>query len=654
MNDINAYDTLTWNDGNGLEPIGNNLNRFAGSLNGNNFVIINLYINRSDTNNVGLFGFINANGQIYDLGLVDVNIMGYNSVGGLAGYILGDLNNVYSTGYIYGNDSVGGLVGTNSNSIINSYFSGTVIGEVYVGGLVGENLGVVSSSYSDVNVNGYRIIGGLVGYTSANIIDCYSIGDVNGDNTIGGLVGNLGGDANIINSYSVSSVTGNSFVGGLIGFIELGNTYTSFYDTNISNLDDNDGRGYPKTTIEMQTRSTFSNADWDFSIWGINSNDNNSYPFLRWQGYTTVDLSPTDIVVTPTTAGTSTITCDINNLSVDENATEDYNVLLYIEDSLIDFELVTSDLLVEDQNTFSFSHTFTAGTYDINCVVDYNLTDMNSENDNYHESVTITSAVVVVNSPGGGSSGGSGASTEITKPIVIDGNSGKATFSNNDFDGVDKVILNYETKTDETLTLKLDEDPSLTSPDFKIISGHEVIKYMTLTYSGDQNKLDNAEIIFSLLKSKVVDKTTIKLARLHDGVWTYYVPKNIDDKETYYQFTFEVPGFSYFAIVKFKETIINNDTNIIVDNNIVVNDTIIKTINDANNNDINYDVNDPVLTPGTGAKMDLTSLYWIIGVVVVLVLIVWGYIFFRNKPKTKEFSFKDNDIKPEVPKQPSI
>ena len=49
-----------------------------------------------------------------------------------------------------------------------------------------------------------------------------------------------------------------------------------------------------KSSLQMQTESTFTNAGWDFQgettngtndIWGINIVNNSEYPFLSWQGY---------------------------------------------------------------------------------------------------------------------------------------------------------------------------------------------------------------------------------------------------------------------------------------------------------------------------------------------------------------------------------
>ena len=57
-NDIDASVTKGWNSGKGFGPIGTDSNSFTGNLDGSGFNITNLYISRSSTNFVGLFGAI--------------------------------------------------------------------------------------------------------------------------------------------------------------------------------------------------------------------------------------------------------------------------------------------------------------------------------------------------------------------------------------------------------------------------------------------------------------------------------------------------------------------------------------------------------------------------------------------------------------------
>lgn len=141
-----------------------------------------------------------------------------------------------------------------------------------------------------------------------------------------------------------------------------------------------------------------------------------------------------------------------------------------------------------------------------------------------------------------------------TKTINIDEadkTKGTAKFSNSDNEGVDSVAIGFANEITKDLTLKLNNTPDLTASDFKVISGHTVKQYFQFTYTAEST-VKSADIKFSLPKTKVTDVTKVKLARLNNSVWTYYTPVMLD-VGTYYQFTANVPGFSYFAIVEYNE-----------------------------------------------------------------------------------------------------
>jgi hypothetical protein len=93
-------------------------------------------------------------------------------------------------------------------------------------------------------------------------------------------------------SYSTGSVTGYSSVGGLVGTNEGGTVSNSFWDTETSGQATSDG-GTGKTTMEMKSIATFSDAGWNI-IAVANPNTRNpayiwnivngvTYPFLNWQ-----------------------------------------------------------------------------------------------------------------------------------------------------------------------------------------------------------------------------------------------------------------------------------------------------------------------------------------------------------------------------------
>lgn len=233
-----------------------------------------------------------------------------SSVGGLMGYTyFGSVKYSYSAGSVNGNNSAGGLVGSNySGSVTNSYSTGSVNAHSAVGGLVGFiEEGSVRNSYSagSVTATGREsIVGGLVGYTYlGTVANSYSIGSVTATNSNGYLGSNVGGlvgynrKSTVANSYSIGLVTAtnsNSNVGGLVGYTYLGTATNCFWNVETSGigLAGNDNFGaIGKTTELMQTLTTFTDANWDFTnettngtadIWRL-CVDGTTYPRFAWE-----------------------------------------------------------------------------------------------------------------------------------------------------------------------------------------------------------------------------------------------------------------------------------------------------------------------------------------------------------------------------------
>lgn len=209
-------------------------------------------------------------GEIRDLGLIDPNVdAGTGScVGPLVGcFADGTISGCYAEGVIIsGDDKVGGLLGDNGGTTTNCYATGTVSGS--------------TDSW-------YGGTGGLAGFNSGRIVNCYSRADVSGNVTIGGLLGMNSG--HVITCYSTGSVSGNRNIGGLVGIRWGGTTKDSFWDTQVIGKASGDD-GTFKTTAEMQTMSTFTDAGWDFAgesingieeIWSVCEGTN--YPRFTWQ-----------------------------------------------------------------------------------------------------------------------------------------------------------------------------------------------------------------------------------------------------------------------------------------------------------------------------------------------------------------------------------
>jgi len=236
-----ATGTGMWSSA-GFVPVGDSITSFTGTFDGLNNTISNLTINRA-ANFQGLFGYASGS-VISNVGLINANVAGSNSVGGLLGYNgVGSLvvSSYASGGTISGSGgSVGGLVGGNDGSIGNSFAdSVTVSGGIWsAGGLVGRNQGSVTGSHvsnSLVSATGQEV-GGLVGRndTAGNIADSYVIGSaINGTFGVGGLVGI--DDGVVSNShYNINSVLingGNAVtVGGLFNDVPNLNAVGQFDD----------------------------------------------------------------------------------------------------------------------------------------------------------------------------------------------------------------------------------------------------------------------------------------------------------------------------------------------------------------------------------------------------------------------------------------
>ncbi|NHN32226.1 immunoglobulin-like domain-containing protein, partial [Paenibacillus agricola] len=272
---IADIDLSTYSTGSGWAPIGNTGGNgsgiFIGNLDGNGFKIMNLKINRTTTDNVGLFAII-AYSEMKNIILENISVKG--------------------------RAITGGLVGNNQGTISNSSVTGSVTGKANSGGIVGLNLSTIVNSYAAVSVSGTSEVGGLAGYSQEAISNSYATGSVSGTYNVGGLVGS---NAYIISkSYATGRVSGTSDIGGLVGGNSVGTVNNSFYDKNTTRQVDT-GKGTGKTSSEMKQITTYTDAGWDLSgRWAINALRNNGYPTLQGvQIYVTYDGNGNTEGVTP-------------------------------------------------------------------------------------------------------------------------------------------------------------------------------------------------------------------------------------------------------------------------------------------------------------------------------------------------------------------
>ncbi|MDR2578281.1 MAG: TonB family protein [Chitinispirillales bacterium] len=249
--DLSAYDNWV--------PIGDfsggHNSRFSGTFNGGGHTISNLAINRPDTSNQGLFGWI-ISGRVENLGLNGVNINGGQWVGGVVGRL-------------------------DNSSVANSYSTGTITGTgQYVGGVAGSVYASssVTRSYSTASVSGREAVGGVAGYVSrSSVTHSYSAGTVSGAKSgIGGIAGVVVINSRVTNSYSTAAISGRDHVGGIVGSLTNGSSVTNNAALNpqITGIRANVGRvaGYISQTAGIILSNNAAYAEMKNSagdiVWG--------------------------------------------------------------------------------------------------------------------------------------------------------------------------------------------------------------------------------------------------------------------------------------------------------------------------------------------------------------------------------------------------
>jgi filamentous hemagglutinin family protein len=173
---------------------------------------------------VGMLIGLNDGGVI-NLARVDGTSSGSSRVGGLIGRTIGaaSISDSASGGVVNSSGSrAGGLIGEVNSataSINRSFSTNTVNGTTQVGGLVGYLVGDVYDAYARGNVNSTSEAGGLIGRIDGGTVSrVYSRGRVSGTSSLGGLVGVRNGTTNfshayweLESSYQASSPAGTSF-----------------------------------------------------------------------------------------------------------------------------------------------------------------------------------------------------------------------------------------------------------------------------------------------------------------------------------------------------------------------------------------------------------------------------------------------------------
>lgn len=253
--------------------IGTSSNKFAGTLDGDNYTVSGL------AGTGGLVYYLSANGTVKSL-CVDCAIDGTSNVGGIADKSEGRIENCLVSGYIKGgNDTIFGVGGIVGHGVAGNVISGCV------------STADILFKYSRYAVqNG---AGGIVGYTYGTVENCYFAGNVHTNaksvsaGGFGGLVGCARSNAVMKDCYTVGAVTGpESSFGAVVGKVNSGATITNcaYLDT-VAPQAAADG-----TTSGMTAHTADYMRSAEFAVdMGMNQDDgtlNGGFPVLPWQGGT--------------------------------------------------------------------------------------------------------------------------------------------------------------------------------------------------------------------------------------------------------------------------------------------------------------------------------------------------------------------------------
>ncbi|MBO6027297.1 MAG: T9SS type A sorting domain-containing protein [Bacteroidales bacterium] len=216
---------------------------FKGTFNGNGMRIINLNIDQMEAPYQGLFGYT-QNADLYDLGLVDLNVSGQNDVGGMVAYAE---NTTISGCYVKG---------------------GALSGQSFCGGLVGyQDQGTISGCYNTCEVTGNDNVGGLVGFSShGTVSNSYVAGEVEAQGEAVGAI--IGGADEVLMQYCY---------------------FNSELTEQADAIGASDGKGDGESMTSEQMRDpqfvNVLNQELSIAVWKPDYAlpINNGFPILQWQ-----------------------------------------------------------------------------------------------------------------------------------------------------------------------------------------------------------------------------------------------------------------------------------------------------------------------------------------------------------------------------------
>lgn len=272
--------------------IGTSSNKFAGTLDGDNYTVSGLVT-------TGLVGELAEGGVVENLRVNCAIVSTSSLLGGVANSSAGTIRNcmvsgsiTFSSGGYNGASAIGGIAGrTTGNGVISGCVSRAVVKDAYDNSTYGTS----------------APLGGIAGYAYGVVENCYFTGTLAVKKTQpnkiinqkrGGLVGELNANAELKGSYVAGefAIADESKFGAVVGKVNSGATITNcaYLDT-VAPQAAADG-----TTSGMTAHTADYMRSAEFAVdMGMNQDDgtlNGGFPVLPWQGGTVLSADDLRVV----------------------------------------------------------------------------------------------------------------------------------------------------------------------------------------------------------------------------------------------------------------------------------------------------------------------------------------------------------------------
>ena len=265
--------------------IGTSSNKFAGTLDGDNYTVSGLVT-------TGLVGELAEGGVVENLRVNCAIVSTSSLLGGVANSSAGTIRNcmvsgsiTFSSGGYNGASAIGGIAGRNTG---NGVISGCV------------SRAVVKDAYDNSTYGTSAPLGGIAGYAYGVVENCYFTGTLAVKKTQpnkiiqqkrGGLVGELNANAELKGSYAAGefAIADESKFGAVVGKVNSGATITNcaYLDTIAPQaVADGTTSGMTARTADYMRTPEFA-AEMGMHL--DSGNSNGGFPVLPWQGGTSVN-----------------------------------------------------------------------------------------------------------------------------------------------------------------------------------------------------------------------------------------------------------------------------------------------------------------------------------------------------------------------------